>query len=119
MDQPEYVLDFVVLPEHEAHLPRWIETYTWAVRAHRPDMVIRALEKNELFELRGRFSMVSFIPTMVEFGAEWPLVAADVPPPPEERIRMVREALETSDLPEAMKREFHEVIRLHFNQTGP
>ncbi|MFU8894654.1 MAG: hypothetical protein ACNA8L_13620 [Luteolibacter sp.] len=119
MAQPEPTLDFMVLPEHEAHLPRWIGTFTWVVRGHRPDLVIRALEKNEFAGLRKRFSMASFVPTMVEFGSEWPLVVEDIPPSPEERIHMVREALENSELPDSLTIDFLEAIRILLNPTGP
>lgn len=117
ISEPERALEFIVSPEHEKYRFSWIEMFTWIVRVNRPDMVIRALEKNELSALRERFSMTTFIATMVEAGTGWPLVAEDVQPSPEERILMVREALENSDLPASLKGDFHQAIKAHLDPS--
>ena len=69
-------------------------------------MVIRAFEKEELSEFRERFLMGVHLETMLATTTYWPLLDDELSLPPEEQMRVLREALDAADLPDDLKEKW-------------
>jgi hypothetical protein len=76
----------------------------------RPDLLIRVLEHTELAALRENFSVTAMMPFLMHPGGSWLLVDEKLPLPPEDRLRVMADAVRASGLPSSLKADFEAAL---------
>lgn len=106
IQQPEQALEFILSPEREKLRTVLLQTFIMTQLPRRPELIIPALEHKDLSVERDKFQVAIAISVMLHNRFSWPLVDENLPLPPEERVRIMTEAVRTSNLPPPIKTDF-------------
>ncbi len=104
--QPEQALEFILSPEREKLRISLLQTFLMTQLPRRPELLIQAREHEALAAAREKFQLATMTVLLLKDRFSWPLMDENMPLPPDERVRILIEAVHASSLPPSLKNNF-------------
>lgn len=102
---PEAALEFIATVESDKMKLSYFESWIFTQAVFHPDLIVKALEMDAFKPFQAKFLPEVFV-TLIDNQFAWPLTEKNVPLTAEQRFESVKQAVESSKLPEDLKERF-------------